>query len=82
MSDKATFDSDRRFHHRKDVVNGVSLHSVTAGSGPAVLFVHGWPQTWWEWRRILPALAHDYSVIAVDLRGFGEQRQAAARRRL
>jgi pimeloyl-ACP methyl ester carboxylesterase len=47
------------------------LHAVTGGGGPPLLLVHGWPQTWYAWRMLMPALARDFSVIAVDQRGIG-----------
>jgi pimeloyl-ACP methyl ester carboxylesterase len=72
-----TIGSDGAFRHRQDKVNGISLHSVVGGTGPALLFLHGWPQTWWEWRHVMPALAKVYTVIAADLRGFGESERPA-----
>ncbi|HZO69666.1 MAG TPA: alpha/beta hydrolase [Kribbellaceae bacterium] len=56
--------------HKADV-NGVRLHYVAAGNGDPVLLVHGFPQTWYEWRRIIPALAERFTVIAPDYRGAG-----------
>jgi pimeloyl-ACP methyl ester carboxylesterase len=50
---------------------GVRLHAVTGGDGPPLLLVHGWPQTWYAWRMLMPALARDFSVVAVDQRGIG-----------
>jgi len=47
------------------------LHAVTGGNGPPLLLVHGWPQTWYAWRMLMPALARDFTVIAVDQRGIG-----------
>lgn len=49
----------------------VTLHAVTGGDGPALLLVHGWPETWYAWRHVMPALARDFEVIAVDQRGIG-----------
>jgi pimeloyl-ACP methyl ester carboxylesterase len=49
----------------------VRLHAVTGGDGPPLLLVHGWPQTWYAWRMLMPALARDFSVVAVDQRGIG-----------
>ena len=46
-------------------------HALTGGEGPPLLLVHGWPQTWYAWRMLMPALARDFSVIAVDQRGIG-----------
>jgi pimeloyl-ACP methyl ester carboxylesterase len=47
------------------------LHAVTGGDGPPLLLVHGWPQTWYAWRLMMPALARDFQVVAVDQRGIG-----------
>ena len=44
---------------------------VTGGDGPLLLVVHGWPQTWYAWRLVMPALARDFAVIAPDQRGCG-----------
>ena len=51
--------------------NGLRLHAVIGGKGPPLLLVHGWPQTWYQWRLVMPALARDFQVIAVDQRGIG-----------
>ena len=50
---------------------GLVQHVVTGGSGPPLLLVHGWPQTWYAWRLVMPGLARDFSVIAPDQRGCG-----------
>lgn len=58
-------------HHRVRA-RGVDFHYAEAGSGDdVVLCLHGWPQHWYEWRHLMPALADRYRVIAPDLRGFG-----------
>jgi pimeloyl-ACP methyl ester carboxylesterase len=60
-------------------VNGVTLHVVTAGQGEPVVLLHGWPQTWYEWRHLIPELvSHGYSVIAPDLRGLGDSSRPAS----
>src|SRR6516165_537276 len=46
-------------------------HVVTGGEGPPLLLVHGWPQTWYAWRLIMPGLARDFTVVAPDQRGTG-----------
>jgi pimeloyl-ACP methyl ester carboxylesterase len=46
-------------------------HVVTGGDGPPLLLVHGWPQTWYAWRLVMPALARDFQVIVPDQRGTG-----------
>jgi len=47
------------------------LHAVIGGEGPPLLLVHGWPETWYAWRLLMPTLARDFEVIAVDQRGIG-----------
>jgi pimeloyl-ACP methyl ester carboxylesterase len=46
-------------------------HAVIGGEGPPLLLVHGWPENWYAWRLLMPALARDFEVIAVDQRGIG-----------
>ena len=52
-------------------VNGVTIHYVRGGTGEPLVLIHGWPQTWYEWRGLMPQLAERYTVVAVDLRGIG-----------
>ncbi|ARZ68117.1 alpha/beta hydrolase [Streptomyces albireticuli] len=52
-------------------VNGVRLHYVTGGRGTPLVLLPGWPETWWEYRKVMPALAAHHRVIAVDFRGMG-----------
>jgi len=58
--------------HRFAEVNDIRLHYVIAGSGRPLLLMHGFPQTWYEWRAIIPRLAEHYTVIAPDYRGAGD----------
>ncbi|APR82557.1 N-formylglutamate deformylase [Minicystis rosea] len=59
-------------HHRAKV-NGTDLHYVAAGErGSPILLVHGFPETWWTFRKLIPLLAKKHRVFAVDLRGFGD----------
>ncbi|WP_243061960.1 alpha/beta fold hydrolase [Humibacter sp. RRB41] len=59
--------------HETAAVNGTRLHYVTAGDdGTPVLLVHGFPETWWAFRKLIPLLAAHHRVYAVDLRGFGD----------
>jgi pimeloyl-ACP methyl ester carboxylesterase len=59
-------------HHHVDV-NGTRLHYAEAGTtGSPVLLVHGFPETWWAFHRLIPLLAAHHRVFAVDLRGFGD----------
>ncbi|MGW6483961.1 alpha/beta fold hydrolase [Streptomyces sp. NPDC055059] len=59
------------FTSRLVEVNGLRLHAVTGGEGPALLLVGGWPQTWYAWREVMPQLARRHTVVAVDSRGAG-----------
>jgi len=52
-------------------IGELTLHAVIGGSGPPVLLVHGWPETWYAWRLMMPALAEEFEVIAVDQPGIG-----------
>lgn len=52
-------------------MNGISLHYVRAGNGPALILIHGFPQDWYEFHAIMPRLAIRFTVIAVDLPGIG-----------
>ncbi|MEU8816870.1 alpha/beta hydrolase [Actinoplanes sp. NPDC048796] len=61
----------RTFRSRLVRAGGIRQHVVIGGEGPALLLVHGWPQNWYAWRRLMPALARDHTVIAVDQRGIG-----------
>ena len=57
--------------HHVAVVNGFRMHYVIAGSGYPLVLLHGWPQSCYEWRKIIPSLAERFTVIAPDLRGLG-----------
>lgn len=59
-------------------VNGIEINVATAGHGPAVLLLHGWPHTWQLWTHLIPALvAAQHRVLAPDLRGQGASTRAA-----
>ena len=59
--------------HRDVDAGGVRLHVAEAGpaDAPPLLLVHGWPQHWWCWHKVIPDLSGDFRCIAVDLRGHG-----------
>lgn len=61
------------FTHRWVDADGIRLHAVEGGqpSGPAVVLLAGFPQTWWAWRKVLPGLTHRFRVLAIDLPGQG-----------
>ena len=63
--------SSRALEHHSVQLNGIKQHYVKSGSGPAVLLLHGWPQTWYEWRHVMGRLSDTFTVVAPDLRGFG-----------
>jgi pimeloyl-ACP methyl ester carboxylesterase len=65
------------FEHAYAELGDVRLHYVTAGQGPAVVLLHGWPQTWYMWRDVMSGLAPHYRVIAPDLRGLGDSSRPA-----
>src|SRR5919109_3261213 len=60
------------FSHHTTSVNGIQMHYVIGGQGDPVVLIHGWPETWYAWHKVTPALAKDYTVIAPDLRGLGD----------
>jgi pimeloyl-ACP methyl ester carboxylesterase len=62
---------DKEFLSETATVNGITLHYVRGGKGPTVILIHGFPQDWFEYRPIMPRLAKQFTVIAVDLRGIG-----------
>lgn len=72
--DDAAF--NQQFQHKFADVDGVRMHYVTGGTGPALVLLHGWPQTWYEWRDIMPELAQNFTVYAVDLPGLGDSEGA------
>jgi pimeloyl-ACP methyl ester carboxylesterase len=61
----------RVFVSKTAQVHGTTLHYVRGGTGPAVILLHGFPQDWYEFHPIMPRLAKQFTVIAVDLRGVG-----------
>ena len=64
-------------NHAHADLGDVRLHYVTAGTGFPIVLLHGWPQTWHEWRHIIPALTDRFQVIAPDLRGLGDSSRPA-----
>lgn len=60
-----------RVQHRYVDVPGLRMHAAEAGEGEPLVLLHGWPQNWWEWRRLIPLLADRYRVICLDTRGSG-----------
>ena len=68
-----------RLDHHRVAVNGTELHYVSAGSeGAPVVLVHGFPESWWVFHKLIPLLSAHHRVFAVDLRGFGDSAPADA----
>jgi pimeloyl-ACP methyl ester carboxylesterase len=67
-------------HGMADIEAGLRLHFVTAGQGArTIVLLHGFPQTWWEWRYVIPALvAKGFRVVAPDYRGAGHSWRPAS----
>lgn len=65
-------DFEQTFTHNTVNLDGVRLHYVIGGQGEPIVLLHGWPETWYEWRKIMPILAQHYTVIAPDLPGLGD----------
>lgn len=57
--------------HHTARLNGIKIHWVTAGTGPPVYLLHGFPETWFAWRKQIARLAESFTVVAPDLRGYG-----------
>ncbi|GAB2277370.1 hypothetical protein Dimus_012073 [Dionaea muscipula] len=59
--------------HKKIQVNGITMHVAEKGGGPAIVFLHGFPELWYSWRHQIHAFASlGYRAIAPDLRGYGD----------
>ena len=62
-----------KYTHYKTQVNGFLMHYVIGGKGDPIVLLHGWPETWYEWRHIIPELiVNNFTVIAPDMRGLGD----------
>jgi len=70
-SDEALLATLPGFRNAQTEVNGVRLHYVIGGKGSPVVLLPGWPETWWSWHKIMPELASNHTVIALDIRGMG-----------
>ncbi|WP_194909656.1 alpha/beta fold hydrolase [Catenulispora rubra] len=66
------------FHDGYVTNDGIRIHYVTGGHGPALVLLHGWPETWYAWSGLMPSLARDHTVIALDLRGLGNSDPAGS----
>jgi haloacetate dehalogenase len=60
------------------VCNNVTIHGVTGGAGPPLLLLHGYPQTHVMWHKVAPQLSQHFTVVAADLRGYGQSSKPAS----
>jgi pimeloyl-ACP methyl ester carboxylesterase len=65
-------DFNQTFTHHTATVNNVRLHYVVGGIGEPMVLLHGFAETWYMWRHVMPELARRYTVIVPDLRGAGD----------
>ena len=65
------FPAPEGFTPAYQTVDGVKIHYLKGGKGPLVLLVHGFAQTWYEWNELMPLLAKNHTVVAIDLPGLG-----------
>lgn len=63
---------DRPWEHHYAHVNNLRIHYVSAGEGPLVLLLHGFPEFWYSWRHQIPVLAKRFRVVAPDMRGYNQ----------
>ena len=68
------------FEVRDIATSEVVIRARIGGSGPPLLLLHGHPQTHVMWHRVAPALAHDFTVVMTDLRGYGDSSKPGWRR--
>jgi pimeloyl-ACP methyl ester carboxylesterase len=62
--------SQTKWHDRYAEVNGIKLHYVEQGKGELILFLHGFPEFWYEWKDLIPEFAKDHHAVAPDMRGY------------
>jgi haloacetate dehalogenase len=65
------------FEYQRVDVDGVRINCAVRGSGPPLLFLHGYPENHLTWRHVAPALAEDHTVVLTDLRGYGDSDKPA-----
>ena len=58
-------------------IDGIEINAVVGGSGPPLLLLHGFPQSHLMWHKVAPILAHHFTVVATDLRGYGDSSKPA-----
>ena len=68
----------RTFEHRNAYVDGTRIHYVIGGQGPIIILGHGWPASWYEWRKVMPLLAERFTCVAFDMPGLGDSQPPSA----
>ncbi|GAP95989.1 alpha/beta fold hydrolase [Leptolyngbya sp. NIES-2104] len=63
--------------HDRIFTNGINLHYITQGEGDLILFLHGFPEFWYSWRKQIPEFAKDHKAVAIDLRGYNDSDKPA-----
>ncbi len=58
--------------HKNIHANGIQFHYVTQGEGPLMLMLHGFPECWYSWRHQITEFSKNYTVVAIDMRGYGQ----------
>src|ERR1700746_2052766 len=66
------------FEDRRIETSGARINLVAGGSGPPLLLLHGYPQTHLMWRKLAPRLAEEFTIVAPDLRGYGDSSKPPA----
>ena len=66
------------FQSRRIQTSGAGINLVTGGSGPPLLLLHGYPQSHLMWRKLAPRLATEFTVVALDLRAYGDSSKPSA----
>ena len=69
--------ADSFVSHHIETVPGVQIHALAGGNGPPLLLLHGYPQTHAIWHKVAPALAEHFTLVAPDLRGYGDSSKPA-----
>lgn len=72
------FNGEPALQHRYADVNGIRLHYVTTGKGKLILFLHGFPEFWYEWKNQLREFGRNYQAVALDMRGYNLSDKPAA----
>jgi len=70
MCSEEQSNKERALKHQYAEVNGIRLHYVSVGTGRLIIFLHGFPEFWYQWRNQLEEFGRDYHAVAPDMRGY------------